>query len=336
MVLKQQLIYLGEAMAKPNPAWISLQNYLPQHLITAIMGRLAGIRKPLWLKNWMINHFIKKYQVDMSAAILEKPQDYPDFNHFFIRQLKPNLRPLAKGENDILSPVDGCLAQIGTIKQNQLLQAKNFYYNLETLLGGDTELAKQFYDGAYATLYLAPRDYHRVHMPLSGSLVKSIYVPGSLFSVNRMTSEIIPNLFSRNERLITVFNTAAGPMAVILVGAMIVGNIQTVWMDKPIKSQKIIMSGEDSADSVSASAASTNFAPGDAATKATSITNTSAATVANTAFIPEIHLRRGAELGHFTLGSTVILLFGKNKVEWAKAYQAGSVVKFGEQLGSIS
>jgi phosphatidylserine decarboxylase len=276
-----------------SPFSVQVQKIIPQHLLTEFMGWLAKIRTP-WMKNWMIQHFIKKYHVDMSAALVEDPTHYPDFNHFFIRQLKPELRPIANGETTIASPVDGMVAQIGRINKNQLLQAKAFYYNLETLLG-EAELAQQFHDGSFTTLYLAPRDYHRIHMPLSGRLVKSIYLPGKLFSVNRMTSELIPQLFTRNERLVTIFETAAGPMAVILVGAMIVGNIQTVWMDQPVRSKK------------------------------TSVTMPE----------KEISLQKGEELGQFTLGSTVIVLFGKNKTEWMGDLCTGSVIQFGQEMGNI-
>lgn len=274
---------------------IFLQKWIPQHLFSRGMGWLAQIQIP-WIKNWMIHRFIRKYHVDMSAALNENPESYSDFNHFFIRELKPSLRPIATDEDGIISPVDGSIAQIGKVSKNQLLQAKGFYYDLETLLGGDPDLANLFYDGSFATLYLAPRDYHRVHMPLTGNLVKSIYLPGKLFSVNKMTSEIIPELYARNERLVTLFNTTAGPMAVILVGAMIVGNIQTVWMNEPVRSTASLISLPSA----------------------------------------EIHLRKGAELGHFTLGSTVIVLFGKNKVAWTNTMHAESIVKMGQLLGKMT
>src|SRR5579862_5099450 len=199
-----------------------LQNLIPQHLLSRLSGQIAESRHP-WLKNKLISYFMKHYHINMHEAIRENPQDYLSFNDFFIRQLKPNLRPICPGENAIASPVDCCIAQIGQAKSNQLLQAKDFYFDLENLLGKDVALAKKFYDANFATLYLAPSNYHRVHMPLTGTLVKSIYVPGKLFSVNRMTSELVPHLYSRNERLITVFETETGPMAIILVGALIVG-----------------------------------------------------------------------------------------------------------------
>jgi phosphatidylserine decarboxylase len=278
----------------PRQISIYLQHIVPQHLLTAAMGRLAQIQLP-WLKNWMINRFIRKYHVDMSAAVIETPEAYPDFNSFFIRQLKPELRPIVTGQQDIASPVDGIIAQIGTIAKNQLFQAKQYYYNLESLLGGDTHLANLFYDGSFATIYLAPRDYHRIHMPLAGKLTQSIYIPGKLFSVNRMTSEIIPELYSRNERLVTIFDTAAGPMAVILVGAMIVGNIQTVWMKHAVKSASMKTDRFDSG----------------------------------------IQLDIGAEIGHFKLGSTVILLFGKDAMKWASPSKLNTPLKFGQLLGKI-
>ena len=183
-------------------------------------------------------------------------------------------------------------AQIGNIQKKQLLQAKNFYFDLGTLLGGDTQLADNFHDGTFATIYLAPHNYHRVHMPLDGKLVKTIYVPGKLFSVNRMTSEIIPNLYSRNERLICVFDTTLGPMTIVLVGAMIVGSIQTVWMKNPIRANRIITE---------------TFSDG-------------------------IQLIKGAELGYFKLGSTVILLFGKDKILSQSTLTTTSTLQVGQQI----
>jgi phosphatidylserine decarboxylase len=269
-----------------------IQYFLPKRLLTTLAGCIAQSRRP-GLKNFIIQRFIKRYSVDMSQALIEDPEKYENFNRFFTRQLKPELRPVTQVENEIASPVDGVIAQLGQIKQNQLLQAKNFYFDLETLLGNDTPLAELFHDGVFATLYLAPRDYHRVHMPLAGKLEKTLYVPGKLFSVNKMTSDLIPQLYSRNERLICVFDTAAGPMAVIFVGAMIVGSIKTVWMDQPVREQE------------------TQPVSGN------------------------IQLAKGAELGQFMLGSTIILLFKQNQAEWSELLSANSAVKFGQFLGKI-
>ncbi len=278
----------------PNRPNVYLQYLLPQHALSTLAGRLANIRTP-GIKNWMINKFIHDYHIDMLEATEPSIDAYATFNDFFIRRLKPELRPIADQASHIASPADGSIAQSGTIHGHQLLQAKGMYYTLHTLLGGDTEAVSQFTDGSYATIYLAPHNYHRVHMPLAGKLEKTIYIPGRLFSVNIMTSSIIPNLYARNERLICLFSTSAGPMAIILVGAMIVGSIKTVWMDAPVRANQII----------------------------------------TTSFTDKIMLEKGAELGHFNLGSTVIVLFGKNQAAWSPQLQAGKTIQYGEPIGSI-
>jgi phosphatidylserine decarboxylase len=277
-----------------NRLFVSLQYLLPQHLLSTVVGWLAELPTP-WLKNFFIRCFVKIYRVNMSEAVLEDPTAYPTFNRFFIRQLKPQLRPIAPGENDIACPVDGVIAQIGQIHREQLLQAKGIYFNLPTLLGGDTALAETFYDGAFVTLYLAPSNYHRIHMPITGTLKKVSYIPGKLFSVNRMTSDLIPQLYSRNERLVCVFDTAVGPMLIILVGAMIVGSIHTTWMADPLR----------------------------------------AAQAFTIDYPAPLTLCKGTELGYFKLGSTVLVLYGKDKIEWASAFGAQSETKFGQLLGSI-
>ncbi|MEN9917476.1 MAG: phosphatidylserine decarboxylase proenzyme, partial [Pseudomonadota bacterium] len=165
----------------------------------------------------------------MSLALEENPERYINFNDFFTRSLKPEKRPISNHTSDIISPVDGTISQIGDIKENQLIQAKKINYNLQALLGGSAQLATQFQNGRFATFYLAPQDYHRVHMPYSGELKEMIYVPGRLFSVDKDTATDLPNLFVRNERVITLFSTPIGAMAVILVGAMLVGGINTAW-----------------------------------------------------------------------------------------------------------
>lgn len=271
------------------------QYCMPQQLLTRVMGRLAGIRNPR-LKQWMIQRFIQTYKVDMSLALEENIQNYPTFNDFFIRRLKPELRPINNTQNAIVSPVDGTIAQIGHIKHNQLLQVKEFYYDLETLVGKDTSMVQTFYDGSFATLYLAPHDYHRVHMPVQGSLEKTLYIPGKLFSVNRISSELIPNLYSRNERLISIFDTLAGPMAVIMVGAMIVGSISTPWEQKIQRDKKTRLQ----------------------------------------AFPHPLPLDKGAEIGYFSLGSTVILLFAKDRIEWAPHLRPTTPIQFGQFLGKFS
>lgn len=275
--------------------FIIFQKITPQHSLTALVGWLANIKNETF-KNLFIRCFIKHYRIDMQEAAITDPTQYATFNDFFIRKLKPALRPLDTAPAALTSPVDGTVAQLGSIAHNQLLQAKNFYFNLETLLGGDHDLATYFYDGLFATLYLAPYNYHRVHMPFDGELIKTIYVPGKLFSVNRITTDLVPALYSRNERLICIFNTAQGQMAVILVGALIVGSIQTVWMDAPIRRAHLHV---------------------------------------DMAAAP-VKLAKGAELGYFKLGSTVILLGAKDAFVWNDVLKAGDTVQMGKSLATLS
>lgn len=268
------------------------QYILPQHLLTSLIGWLADLRIP-WVKNFLIKQFICLYKINMQEAADENPENYACFNDFFTRQLKTNIRPIAAGENTIASPADGTVAMLGRIQKNQLLQAKNMYFDLDTLLA-DESLAQTFYDGTFSTIYLAPYNYHRVHMPFSGKLMKTIYVPGKLFSVNRMTSEVIPHLYSRNERLICLFDTAAGPMIVILVGALIVGGIKTIWMQDAIRANKVITESFDG-----------------------------------------LNIEKGAELGLFNMGSTVIVLFTKNTAEWSANLTSYAKIEFGQEMGNI-
>lgn len=273
---------------------ILLQYLAPQHALSRLAGALAECRT-VWFKNYLINYFINKYHVNLKLAEKEKIEDYPNFNSFFTRKLKPELRPIVQENATIACPVDGSISQIGKIKQDQIFQAKGFYYSLKSLLAGDETLTTLFQDGNYATLYLAPKDYHRVHMSVSGQLRETIHVPGKLFSVNQQTTESIPGLFARNERLICLFDTEKGPMIVILVGAMLVGSIQTVWSEETahpkIINKKTYQDG--------------------------------------------IHLQRGDELGYFKMGSTVILLFPKDTITWSNQLKEDSVVKFGESMGKI-
>jgi phosphatidylserine decarboxylase len=268
---------------------------IPQHLLTRLLGRLANSTHPA-LKNALIKGFIHLYGIDMREAVEENPTRYATFNDFFIRQLKPSLRPVVIDPHTILSPADGKIAEIGAITANRLIQAKGHDFTLESLLANDQDLCSSFRAGAFATIYLAPNNYHRYHMPISGKLVKSIYVPGDLFSVNQTTAEHIPDLYSRNERLITVFETEIGQMAMVMVGAMIVGSIQTTWMPEPIKSNTIQVDH----------------------------------------FNTRPLLSQGSELGCFKLGSTVILLFEKDKIEWLTEYQTGTPLIFGQKIANLA
>lgn len=268
------------------------QYILPKKIITILAGCLAKIKTPL-IKNFLISRFIKAYAVNMQEALRERPEQYADFNDFFIRQLKPGCRPLAV--SDLISPVDGCISEIGSIRQGQIFQAKGHYYSVESLLT-DAALSEQFINGHFATLYLSPRDYHRVHMPIEGFLREMIGVPGKLFSVQPATARIVPQLFARNKRLVLLFDTAAGLMAMVLVGATIVGAIGTVW-DGDLKiSGKISRTNTLSAEKV---------------------------------------LDQAAEMGYFKLGSTVILLFANPDLVWRSDLTAGTAIRLGENLGSL-
>lgn len=274
--------------------FLVLRQYcVPQHLLSRLIRILAECRWE-WFKNWAIKRLIRLHNVDKSEALSDNLDDYPTFNSFFTRRLKPELRPIAQGEKAIACPVDGCVSQAGDIRQDTIFQAKNFDYSAKTLLGGDDNDAALFQNGKFATLYLAPRDYHRVHIPLDGKLIKSIYVPGKLFSVNQETAAAVPNLFARNERLITLFETAAGPMAVILVGAMLVSSIKTAWPCEHPRNRVSIQH-----------------------------------------YVDNISLKRGEELGHFEMGSTVILLFGHNKISWESGLKENAPVKMGQLIGNL-
>ena len=272
------------------------QSLLPQHGLSRLAGWIANC-KQTWIKNRLINGFIRHYDVDMGLAIEEDPAHYINFNHFFTRALKPEKRPISNNLQDIISPVDGSISQIGDIHQDKLIQAKKINYSLQALLGGSAKLASQFEGGKFASFYLAPKDYHRVHAPYAGELKEMIYVPGRLFSVNAKTSTELPNLFVRNERVITLFSTPIGPMAVILVGAMLVANISIVW-------EGII-------------------AP------------SSGRHIYHWHYLDnKISLMKGQEIGHFQLGSTVILLFAPDHIKWS-THLSGKIVQFGECIGHI-
>lgn len=277
-----------------KPFSVLIQYALPQRELSYFAGWLANSRQP-WLKNYLIQYFLNRHHVDMSAAIIENPYDYPSFNSFFTRKLKPEARPIVQGPEQIASPVDGFVSQIGKIEQGTLLQAKGYHYSLTSLLGGSEKWAKQFQDGHFATFYLSPRDYHRVHMPITGRLKETIFVPGRLFSVNQPTTENVPSLFARNERLICFFDTDIGPMAVILIGAMLVSSIETVWHAKTDIDRILVEP-----------------------------------------YSGKLQLSRGAELGLFKMGSTVIVLFGKDKMTWNSELKENARVEMGREIGKSS
>ena len=276
-------------------AW--LQDHLPQHALSGIVYRLTRITwRPF--KNAFIRAFSALYEIDLTEAENADPDHYRDFNAFFTRALRQDARPLAPGERVVASPVDGHISQIGVLDGGTLVQAKGQHFALDALLGGDAALTQAFTGGSYAVIYLSPRDYHRIHMPLSGALRRTGYIPGRLFSVNDATARTVPNLYARNERLITVFETGAGPMAVILVGAIFVGSMETVW------------SGVVTPPYGKAPHWQT--------------------------FNGEPRLARGAELGRFNMGSTVILLFSPGYTAWAPERQDGGAIRMGEALGQVT
>ncbi|MCP4475653.1 MAG: phosphatidylserine decarboxylase [Gammaproteobacteria bacterium] len=274
----------------------AIQRFLPHHLLSRLIGNLASWRRPKVLKNWAIRYYIRHYKIDMTQAVTEQPQAYANFNDFFIRHLKSPLRPLAGDAHTLVSPADGTIDQLGDIELGRLLQAKGISYSLLDLLGGDEALYHAFIGGKFATIYLSPRDYHRVHMPLTGQLQQMRYVPGRLFSVNLTTAKAIDGLFTRNERAIFHFDSTAGPLVVIMVGAMLVASIHTVW------------AGHLAAKTV----------------------------LHKTYRQQEVELRRGEELGYFQLGSTVIVLAAPGAIDWHASVQPGDFIKMGAALAQVN
>ncbi|MCK0537512.1 archaetidylserine decarboxylase [Alcanivorax quisquiliarum] len=275
--------------------FVILQYLLPQHLLSRLVGWFARSEIP-WIKTTFINLFSKRFNIDLSEAQIEDPDAFASFNAFFTRALKDGARPIAPELDDIACPADGTVSQLGKIRGSDVVQAKGQFFSVYELLGGDSQLASEFSNGHFATVYLSPRDYHRVHMPVTGTLRKMIYVPGKLFSVNQVTTRQVPRLFARNERAVCIFDTAQGPVAVVLVGAMIVAGIETVFA-------------------------------GQVTPQPTEITHTDYQRK------EPVVLEKGAELGRFMLGSTVVMLFPEGRCEWAAGLGAESPVKMGQPIG---
>lgn len=294
-----------EITAPPAPLgdrlryWV--QSLLPQRLLTRLTYRVTRLRTP-WVKNALIRAFARHFRVNLDEAAVADPRVYADFNAFFTRALKPGARPLAPGDRVVCCPVDGAISQIGSAEADTLVQAKGRGFSLTALLGGDPERAQPFLGGSFATLYLSPRDYHRIHMPLAGRLREMVHIPGKLFSVSPLTTRMKANLFARNERVVTLFDTPAGPLALVLVGAINVASIETVW--------------------------------------AGSITPPLGKTIRRWSYPADedgaVRLDKGAELGRFNMGSTVILLFGPGAVRWEPELQAGTAVRMGQRLGKVT
>ncbi|MCM2356144.1 MAG: archaetidylserine decarboxylase [Arenimonas sp.] len=260
------------------------------------MGRLAGARGGA-LTTAAIRRFVARYGVDMAEAADPRPEAYPTFNEFFTRPLKPGARPIAPA--DLVCPVDAAISQFGPIAHDQIFQAKGHSYSTTALVGGDADLARRFDDGHFATLYLAPKDYHRIHMPCDGTLVQMVHVPGELYSVNPLTARHVPGLFARNERVVCVFDTAFGPFVNVLVGATIVGSMATVWHGvvnppRPGSIRRWDYRGQG------------------------------------------IALKKGEEMGRFLLGSTVVMLFPKGIVTFNPDWAPTRDVRLGQAMGTIA
>ncbi|WP_299265305.1 archaetidylserine decarboxylase [uncultured Psychrosphaera sp.] len=278
---------------------IAFQYALPKHGVSKLVGFLARAKLG-FVTTGLIKSFVKAYDINMDEAKHSDPAYFKTFNDFFTRELAEGVRPIIKDENKLAHPVDGAVSQLGPIKDGTLVQAKNHYYSTLELVGGDQAIADKFEDGDFATIYLAPSDYHRLHMPVKGTLTDMIYVPGDAFSVNPLTAANVPNLFARNERVVCIFDTEIGPMAMVLVGATIVRSIETVWEGNITPPRGTLKQWTYPSD-------------GDDA----------------------IVLDKGEEMGRFKLGSTVVCLFGKDKIKFVEELTAGSVTRLGEHFADV-
>ncbi len=278
--------------------FVLLQYLLPKYWLTAVVYRLARVRNPA-VKNALIRGFLKLYDVRLDEVRGRVPDDFATFNDFFIRELAAGSRPVDRDPRAIVSPADGTLSQAGAVHGNRILQAKGIDYTLEDLLAADIDLAREFDGGVFATIYLAPYNYHRVHAPVDGELVRAHYVPGDLFSVNSSTAAHVPGLFSRNERLNLHFRTAFGPLVVVLVGALNVGSISTPWSGqiRPRKTGVV--------ETIDLSAASREVSKGDL-------------------------------LGWFNMGSTVILLLPEGSCSWHRDFEPGVATVMGKSIGELA
>ncbi len=280
---------------------ISLLYIMPKHALSRLVGKFAAAQMG-WLTTKAISAFIKAYNINMTEAKLKKAKDFKTFNDFFTRELADGSRPIDHDKHTLCYPVDGAISQQGDIVDGQLIQAKGFNYSLSSLLGGDEKTAAPFQGGKFSCIYLSPQDYHRIHMPMAATLREMIYVPGELFSVNPLTANNVPDLFARNERVVTIFDTEFGELAMVLVGATIVASIETSWAGtitppagKDIFRWKYPKTGVDA-----------------------------------------ITFAKGDEMGRFKLGSTVVSTFAPNMIKFNPNAKAGSVTRLGELYANIS
>lgn len=278
-------------------AYVGIQYLLPHHLLSTVAFRVTRIRwRPL--KDLLIARFVRHLGVDMSEAVEPELAAYGSFNEFFTRSLRPGARPIADPDGTVACPADGTLSRQGTIENGRILQAKGHDFSLVELLAGDRDWAERFSGGAFATIYLSPRDYHRVHMPLSGTLREMFHVPGRLFSVNPITTKLVPRLFARNERVVCLFEADGGAMAVILVGAIFVGSIDTRWEGRITPTSRQGRSHRYEREAA-------------------------------------VRLEKGEEMGRFNMGSTVVLLFPSGTVEWDPSLVPGDTLRMGQPIGSL-
>ena len=271
------------------------QYILPHHFLSRLMSKFTHSEIKLW-KNLIINQIIKFYGVNMSEAKEQDINNFTSFNHFFTRELKSNVRPVTNDEDAIACPADGAVSQAGLIEQGKIFQAKGKSFSAVDLLGGDEARAKPFENGNFTTIYLSPKDYHRLHMPVTGELTEMIHIPGRLFSVNNATANSVNGLFARNERVACLFETEFGPMALILVGAIFVSSIETTWHGV--------------------------------------VTPPSISSVQNWTYTEnETVIAKGKEMGRFNMGSTIIVMFAKDNINWNAELIAGETVELGEKIG---
>lgn len=272
-----------------------LQFVLPRYWLTSVVYRLARVKNPA-TKNFLITHFVRLYDVDINCLKLEVPEDFASFNDFFIRELDDGARPIDQSSTAIVSPVDGTVSEAGRLTAGRIVQAKGIDYSLDDLLATDLDEARAYFDGRFATLYLAPYNYHRVHSPFDGELVTARYIPGDLFSVNAATAASVPGLFRRNERLVLHFKTAFGPAALIFVGALNVGSISTPWSGEIRPRKKGVVEIIDLSNAPTA-------------------------------------IKKGDLLGWFNMGSTVIVLLPDKVCEWHNTLKTGAAVEMGVAIG---
>ncbi|GAA6204791.1 archaetidylserine decarboxylase [Thalassotalea sp. SU-HH00458] len=279
---------------------IALQYIMPKHGLSRLVGKFAAAEAG-WLTTKAIRAFIKAYDINMSEAKLKNAEDFKTFNDFFTRELDDGARTIDNNNLALCYPVDGAISQQGDIVDGQLIQAKGFNYSLTSLLGGDSATAAPFQGGKFSCIYLAPKDYHRIHMPMSGTLREMIYVPGELFSVNPLTANNVPDLFARNERVVTIFDTEHGQLAMVLVGATIVASIETTWAGTITPpAGKDIFKWSYPAEGIDA-----------------------------------IHLNKGDEMGRFKLGSTVVATFSPNMINFNETAGPETVTRLGEHYADI-